>query len=59
VGGWERFLEAKGHKHWDVFETEELRDKTLGLVGCGAAPVPHMKLLAWAVGWECWSAGGL
>lgn len=28
-----RFLEAKGHRHWDVFETEELRDKTLGLIG--------------------------
>jgi phosphoglycerate dehydrogenase-like enzyme len=28
-----RFLDAKSHKHWDVFETEELRDKTLGLIG--------------------------
>jgi phosphoglycerate dehydrogenase-like enzyme len=28
-----RFLEAKAHRHWDVFETEELRDKTLGLIG--------------------------
>lgn len=28
-----RFLEAKSNKHWDVFETEELRDKTMGLIG--------------------------
>jgi len=28
-----RFLEAKTRQHWDVFETEELRDKTMGLIG--------------------------
>lgn len=28
-----RFLEAKTAKVWDVFEVEELRDKTIGLIG--------------------------
>lgn len=28
-----RFLEAKANKIWDIFETEELRDKTIGLIG--------------------------
>lgn len=28
-----RFLEAKAARVWDVFETEELRDKTIGLIG--------------------------